>query len=119
MNAFHRRGFSLVEIMVVVAIIATVLAIVIPNLFRMLSVSKQTVCIANLKKIVTAVEQFSIDNHIPTGTSLSQQQEGEVYDNYLRGGKPKCPSGGEYVINPVDSDPQVQCTREDEGHKLL
>ena len=104
--------------MVVVAIIATVLAIVIPNFFRMLSISKRTVCIDNLKKIMTAIEQFAIDNKIPAGTNLSQEQVDKACSDYLRGGKPKCPSGGAYVINPVDADPQVQCTYEDEGHKL-
>ena len=118
MNIFSRRGFSFVEIMVVIAIIAIIMAIVIPNLFHMLSSSKRTICIANLHKIATAVEQFALDNKIPAKTNLSQQQEDDIYSNYLRGGKPKCPSGGEYVIDPVDSDPQVQCTEESEGHKI-
>ena len=118
MNAFHRRGFSLVEIMVVVAIIATVLAIVIPNFLRATSTSKRTACIANLRSIATAIEQFAIDNKITAGTNLSQEQVDEACSDYMRGGKPKCPSGGAYVINPVDADPQVQCTYEDEGHKL-
>ncbi len=118
MSLLRRRGFTLIEILVVVAIIAIVLSIVIPNLFRMISNSKRVVCIDNLRKIESAVEQLAIDNKIHAGTNLSQQQEDEVYHSYLRSGKPKCPSGGEYVINPVEAVPQVQCTREDEGHKL-
>lgn len=104
--------------MVVIAIIAIALAIALPNFARMTSLSKRTACIGNLKKIATAVEQFAVDNKINAGTSLSQQQEDEIYDSYLRGGKPQCPSGGEYVISPVEEDPQVRCTYEDEGHKL-
>jgi len=118
MFIFKRKGFTLIEIMIVVAIIAIALSIAIPNFFRMSSVSKKTVCINNMKKITAAVEQWAIDNNVSSSTAISAQEENDIYDNYLRGGKPVCPSGGEYVINPVGSNPQVQCTDEEEGHKL-
>ncbi|MDD5428097.1 MAG: prepilin-type N-terminal cleavage/methylation domain-containing protein [Candidatus Omnitrophica bacterium] len=118
MFIFNRKGFTLIEIMIVVAIIAIALSIAIPNFFRMSSVSKKTVCINNMKKITAAVEQWAIDNNVSASTAIDAQQESYIYDNYLRGGKPACPSGGEYVINPAGSNPQVQCTYEDEGHKI-
>ena len=118
MFIFNRKGFSLIEIMIVVAIIAIALSIAIPNFFRMTTISKKTVCINNLRKITAAVEQWAIDNNMPSGTTINEQQEDEIYNNYLRGGKPTCPSGGQYVINSVGANPQVQCTDEDEGHKI-
>ena len=118
MHLSRRSGFTLIEIMIVVAIIAVVLSIAIPNLFHADTVSKRTASINNLVKITAAVEQWAIDNNIPTGTNITSQQEEDIYNNYLRGGKPQCPSGGEYVINPVGANPQVQCTDEAEGHKI-
>ena len=118
MHFLRRNGFTLVEIMIVVAIIAVILSIAIPNLFRANSVSKCTACKNNLAKITAAVEQWALDNSISNGTNISSQQENDIYNNYLRGGKPKCPSGGDYVLNPVGANPQVQCTDEAEGHKL-
>jgi len=118
MNLLYRKGFSLIEIMIVVAIIAIALSIVIPNFFHASEISKTTVCINNLKKITTAVDQWALDKGIVSGANLTPQQEDEVYTTYFRGGKPKCPSDGEYVINPVGANPQVQCTCEAEGHKI-
>ena len=120
MHLLRRSGFTLVEIMIVVAVIVIVLSIAIPNYFRMTVVSKRTVCINNLRKITAAVEQWAIDNNIPSGTNIDpeSQRENDIYTNYITGSRPKCPSGGEYVINPVGSNPQVQCTDEEEGHKL-
>jgi len=118
MYLFIRKGFSLVEIMIVVAIIAIALAIAIPNLGRMSTLSKKTVCIDNLRKMTSAVEQWAIDNNIPAEVNVTQGQEAEIFSSYLRGGRPVCPSGGEYILNPVGVIPQVQCTREDEGHTL-
>ena len=118
MFIFNRRGFSLIEIMIVVVIIAIALSIAIPNFLQINSTSRRTVCINNLRKITAAVEQWTIDSGIPTGTVLTKQQESDVYNNYLHSGEPVCPSGGQYVINPVGANPQVQCTDEAEGHKL-
>lgn len=118
MSVFRKKGFTIIEIMIVVAIIAIALAIAIPNFFRMSSISKQTVCINNLKKITAAVEQWAIDNNITSGAGISTEQEDSMYANYIRNGKPKCPSGGDYVLSAVGSNPQVRCTYEDEGHRL-
>ena len=118
MIIFERKGFSLIEIMIVVAIIAIAMSIAIPNFFRISVISKKTVCINNLKKITAAVEQWAIDNNISSGASLTAQQEDDVYHNYIRNGKPKCPSDGVYTINAVGTNPQVECSDEAEGHRL-
>ena len=117
MLIYDRRGFSVLELMIVVAIIAIAISIAIPNFFHISVISKRTVCINNLKKITAALEQWAIDNSVSTGVSVTPQDEDYIYKNYLRGGKPKCPSGGDYSINTVGANPQVQCTDEGEGHK--
>ena len=119
MLIFIRKGFTIIELMIVLAIIAIAMSIAVPNFMHMSSVSKRTVCISNLRHITEAIEQWAIDKSISSGVNISQEQEDYIYSNYLHSGKPKCPSGGDYLLNPVSSNPQVQCTREEaEGHKL-
>jgi len=118
MNIFYRSGYSLAEIVIVVAILAILTSIALPNYLSSGKISAKNVCINNLKQIDGAVERWALDNNILTGTVLSSGQEDEIY-SYIDGGKPKCPSGGEYTICAVGSNPQARCGREnDEGHKL-
>lgn len=102
------------EILVVLAIIAIALAIAIPNYLKSSTTSKKTVCINNLKQIDAAIDQWAIGNNASSGTQPTE----DVY-NYVKAGKPRCPSGGTYTLYPVDSIPQVRCSREEEGHILL
>jgi Tfp pilus assembly protein PilE len=104
--------------MIIVAIIAITLSIAVPNYLTISKISKRTVCINNIKKILGAVEQYVIENNISVGTALSSTQEDEVYSKYLRGGVPVCPSGGEYTIETIGSNPQVSCSKEEDGHTL-
>lgn len=118
MARFTRSGFTLVEIMIVVAIIAIAISIAVPNYFTINKISKRTVCVNNLKKILAAVEQYCMEHNVDAGTKLSSGQEDDIYNNYLRNGKPVCPSGGEYTIEAIGSNPQVSCSNEDDDHVL-
>lgn len=109
---------SLVEIMIVVAIVAAITAIAIPNYLKTGKKSTKVICINNLKQIDSAIGQWALDNDVRDGVVPSEAQEEVIY-NYIKGGKPECPSKGVYSINALGSDPQVECSyAESEGHKL-
>ncbi len=112
------RGFTLIEIMVVVVIIGIILAVALPNYFQSGKTSQRTVCIANLEKIDAAIDQWVLENHVSSGSVVSGSDEEDIYSNYVRGGNPRCPSGGAYTIHAVGTKPQVTCSMEEEGHKL-
>jgi type II secretion system protein G len=68
----HQRGFTLLEMMVVVAIIAILAAILIPNFTHARSQAATSSCMANLKTIATAFELYYTDNQkYPAGSNTA------------------------------------------------
>ena len=97
-----RSGFTLVEIMIVVAIIGLLAAIAIPSFIRARQNTQQSTCINNLRLIDGAKDQWALEN----GKSTDQAVEPANIAPYLKQGVPTCPIGaGVYTISPVGTDP--------------
>lgn len=56
-----KKGFTLVEIMIVVAIIGLLAAIAIPSFMKARTTSQKNACINNLRQIEAAKDQYAID----------------------------------------------------------
>lgn len=68
----QQRGFTLLEMMVVVAIIAILAAVLIPNFTHARAQAATSACMANLKTIATAFELYYTDKQAyPTGTNVN------------------------------------------------
>src|SRR4028118_2148542 len=62
MNRIRKtKGFTLVEIMIVVLIIGILMTIAVPNFIKARENSRKNTCIANLKQIDSAKEQWAMD----------------------------------------------------------
>jgi len=88
------KGFTLVEIMIVVAIIGIIIAIAIPGFMRAREVSRATSCQENLIKIEGAVDQWAVEYDKSDGFSLTWADlVGKTL--YLKK-TPRCRGGGCY-----------------------
>ncbi len=58
-----QKGFTLIELMIVIAIIAILAAILIPNFIHARAESQTAACEGNEKQIATAMEEYAVDNN--------------------------------------------------------
>lgn len=100
----HRsKGFTLTEIMLVVALISFLIAIVVPTFFRARELSRMRSCQENQYKIDGAKEQWALENRMSaTDTPTWEVLIGNT--RYIRK-SPACPATGTYTLNMVSMHP--------------
>jgi prepilin-type N-terminal cleavage/methylation domain-containing protein len=87
-QALQHRGYTLIEIAVVVAIIAILLALVLPNLTRSTAQGRLSACKTNLRNLVSGIELYAMDNG-----SLPPPSLGTLVPTYVAA-LPVCPATG-------------------------
>jgi prepilin-type N-terminal cleavage/methylation domain-containing protein len=100
-NTSRKSGFTLVEIMIVVAIIGLLAAIAIPNFVKARQASQKSACIANLKQIEGAKATWALENKKVNADSPG---DSDLFgtDKYIRT-KPTCPAAGTYDLKAVSA----------------
>ncbi|MFN3651246.1 MAG: competence type IV pilus major pilin ComGC [Armatimonadota bacterium] len=102
-RGFFRRGFTLVEIMIVVLIIGILLAIAVPQFFQARDNARAKTCQHNLKQILGAKERWAMETN--QAADATPTWDDLVIPGRFLNRQPECPSDGDYEINPLDEVP--------------
>jgi prepilin-type N-terminal cleavage/methylation domain-containing protein len=110
----RRGGFTLVEIMIVVAIIALLAAIAVPGFLRARKRSQASRIINDLRLIDSAVDQYAIETNKTSGAAVGVSD----WTNYLKKGTNlyvtgKDLFGNSYGMQSVDKLPSVPQSAKD------
>jgi len=108
----RQQGFTLVEIMIVVAIIGLLAAIAIPNFIKSRATSQANACIANMQQIDGATTEWALETHHTQGDT-PPNVVGLTNLGYLHtpgGNAPLCPAQGNYTIASIGTTPSVTCS---------
>ena len=97
-----KSAFTLIEIMIVVAIIGLLAAIAVPNFVKARTQSQTNACINNLRQIDSGKEQLALEAKLTAGVAVTEAS----VDTYIKGGNtPVCPASGSYTFNNLGTNP--------------
>lgn len=104
MKLKNQKGFTLVEMLIVLLVVSILLLITVPNVTKHNSVIKNKGCDALVKMVEAQVQAYELENDkTPTEQDLTD-------DKYLKGGIPACPNGDTITIDGNGKVAQVENT---------
>ena len=103
----NRKGFTLIELMIVIAIIGILAAMAIPNFKKARASARQKACYSNIRVIQGAVEMYNMDvSSMMSGLSISTLISG----NYLKSDPSKPETSCSYKGDNLDGNGSVYCS---------
>jgi len=96
-----RKGFTLVEVLLVVLIIAILASIVVPRLTSAAAEANKSKCAANVANLIRALELYAAENDGAYPANQAAFDAAILNDTYFPHGLPVCPLGGNYNYDGV------------------
>ena len=90
-----RKGFTLVEVLLVVVIIAVLASIVIPRIAASAEEANQAKCDANIAALINAIERYALDNKGTYPTAIGDIRNSTNFPH----GLPTCPWTVDYAYS--------------------
>ena len=112
MVRLNKQGFTLIEIMIVVAIIGLLATIAIPNFVKARQKAQAAACINNMRQIEAAKNEWALEVNKTTGDAIDTTGVAA----YIQRGMPTCPAGGSYTYGAIGTN--CVCTKSADGHVL-
>jgi len=111
----NTAGFTLVEIMIVVAIIGLLAAIAVPNFVQARQNARRGACVNNLRLIDASKEQWALETNAAPAAAVAAAD----ITPYLKGAvMPTCPGTGAYTIGNVNVPPVCSLAAAPDLHTL-
>jgi prepilin-type N-terminal cleavage/methylation domain-containing protein len=108
----NRSGFTLVEILIVVAILGILLGLAFPNFLKSRANAQKQICIENLSQIESAKQIWGVESGRTDGdVAVEANLVGPTL--YLKE-RPRCPAGGTYDYTAIGTNALCTVT----GHVL-
>ena len=108
----HRRGFTLLEILIVVAVLGILVGMAFPNFLKSRTNAQKQICIENLSQIESAKQIWGVETGKKDGDA---PDEADLFGamRYMKH-KPNCPAGGQYDLTVVGQNAKCEIP----GHTL-
>lgn len=110
MGRKNRAAFTLIEIMITVAIVGLLATIAIPSFMNARVSSMRNTCISHLRQMSGAKTQYALFNN-----GAAPPDVATLVPTILRN-EPVCPAGGTYTIGDLNEDPS--CSESAIGHTI-
>ena len=115
----RKGGFTLVEIMIVVAIIGLLAAIAVPNFVKARNTAQATGCINNLRQIDGAKQTWALEKGMGPDATPTEEDLGNYIKKDSKNKIPGCPAQGVYTIGSVGTLPTCSLSsRSDTPHVI-
>ena len=104
----NKKGFTLVELLLVVVILGILAIIAIPRITTSATTARINACATNIDALNTQIELYRVDNDAWPATLATLTGD----PNYFPDDAPVCPSSGTYTM----SSTTYRCSCDASGH---
>jgi prepilin-type N-terminal cleavage/methylation domain-containing protein len=98
----RQAGFTMVEMMIVVLVLAMLLEMAIPQFITARHRARQRTCMSNMRQMEVAKEQLAMNKKLQDGDPVDTV---DLVPDYIRNA-PSCPSGGTYTLQSIGTSPE-------------